>query len=68
MKDTVVCDECGSGSAVINSRPHGLVVRRRKCVRCGTRWTTIEIKDSDYQKMLKLVDVIRTIQDVKVEP
>ncbi len=36
---------CGEKSAVLDSRPNtgGSWRRRRKCVVCGRRWTTIEI-------------------------
>jgi hypothetical protein len=40
------CPACGSdGHAVIDSRPSGgLIRRRRSCSACGFRWSTIEIE------------------------
>lgn len=36
---------CGADSDVLDSRRdrHGVIRRRRRCVKCGTRWSTIEV-------------------------
>jgi transcriptional regulator NrdR family protein len=40
----VIC-KCGSDSAVIDSRPHkNSIRRRRKCMACGARWSTLEVR------------------------
>lgn len=47
----VHCAHCGSGdNGVTDSRPArlGSVRRRRKCNRCGFRWTTFEISDAVF--------------------
>lgn len=39
------CPHCADDSRVIDSRaldPGGVIRRRRECVRCGARWTTLE--------------------------
>ena len=40
-----MCPRCGADSAVYSTREleDGIVVRRRKCVECGTKFETIEI-------------------------
>ena len=39
----ITCSKCGSETAVADSRPCGAYIRRRrKCIACGTRMTTIE--------------------------
>lgn len=40
----MTCPECGGDTAVIDSRPKGAhVERRRACLVCGCRFTTTEI-------------------------
>lgn len=41
------CDECGSDSSVYDSRksPRGFILRQRKCLSCGFRWSTYEVRD-----------------------
>lgn len=39
--------KCNAGTTVVDSRPHELGIRRRrKCDRCGERWSTIEVEVS----------------------
>ena len=41
------CDNCGcqrSGIAVSHCLDNGSVYRRRTCTRCGSTWTTIEMR------------------------
>jgi len=54
MKSGIACDKCGSQeNIVINSRREYIVNignvlrRRRKCLNCGNRWSTLEIKEND---------------------
>jgi len=53
------CD-CGGGTKVIDSRvqPDKILKRRRKCLVCGTRFTTIEVRS----------DVIRPEPNIKPKP
>lgn len=39
-----VC-KCGGDTTVTDSRPHGKSTRRRrKCLSCGERWSTLEVR------------------------
>jgi transcriptional regulator NrdR family protein len=40
------CPDCNGESTVYNSRAkvNGFVWRRRKCLSCGRRWTTYEVR------------------------
>jgi transcriptional regulator NrdR family protein len=43
------CPECGGDSCVISSRPFpDRVMRRRRCVKCGQRWSTGEFHVDRY--------------------
>jgi transcriptional regulator NrdR family protein len=48
------CPLCGSHNfGVIDSRPSGSARRRRKkCFYCGHRWTTIELRATEWQAMI----------------
>ena len=50
MLDSIHCSECSGESAVIDSRPSktGIIRRRRQCLNCGYRWTTMEINEIDF--------------------
>lgn len=52
----VVC-KCGAKSGVIESRPHGTSIRRRRhCRVCGERWSTLEVRgtfDMDKPAMMR---------------
>lgn len=45
MRETKGCRKCGNKTSfVYESRTKdGCVVRRRKCLKCGFKWTTIEV-------------------------
>lgn len=48
----MTCPICGEKTIVTNSRPHeDSKYRRRECVSCGERFSTIEI-DADYYSKL----------------
>lgn len=50
--DVEVCRKCDGFSHITNSRPSDEGrIRRRECAKCGHRWSTIEIRVLDYQKM-----------------
>lgn len=46
------CPECSGRTEVIESRDNGYIRRRRKCLYCGFRFTSIEIPNDEY-KLLK---------------
>lgn len=52
--------ECGGATQCMDSRPNknGSVRRRRKCLTCGTRFTTWEIDLRRYHEMLKQLRVL----------
>jgi transcriptional regulator NrdR family protein len=42
------CGKCGARSQVFDSRfRHSTTFRRRKCIKCGHRWTTKEVFEAD---------------------
>ena len=56
------CRRCGSGTQVINSRVRisepDRVYRRRRCLKCGERFTTYEVRE----EVLKLVEAADALQ------
>jgi transcriptional regulator NrdR family protein len=48
------CPNCGAGDCqVMDSRAtKNYVRRRRRCKDCSKRWTTMEIKESDYKFLI----------------
>jgi len=46
-----LCSECNSDSDVTDSRPResGMVYRRRKCVKCEHRWSTMEVSMAQFE-------------------
>lgn len=52
------CPMCGSGStATLDSRSdNDSVVRRKKCLECNHRWTTIEIDKDQWYSALQIKD------------
>lgn len=56
MSDSMPCPECGrAATRVVDSRPEyerGSITRRRECLRCRCRWTTLEI-DADRLDLLE---------------
>ena len=53
------CPKCNSNNdAVIDSRSSGKgerVYRRRKCISCGARWSTLEISQADMAVFRQLL-------------
>lgn len=52
--DIETCEKCGAiASHVTNSRPTDDVGRRRRhaCIKCGHRWSTVEIRETELMKM-----------------
>jgi transcriptional regulator NrdR family protein len=49
------CTACHSRSRVIETRMRcDIITRRRECVRCSTRWNTVEIRQADYAALCGL--------------
>lgn len=48
------CSKCDGGTAVRDSRPRedGSIRRRRQCVDCGARFTTLEVGIEDTDQVL----------------
>lgn len=46
LDHSVACPTCNAiyTTSVINSRTIGLTIRRRRKCRCGTRWSTLEVR------------------------
>lgn len=52
MRNVFICDHCGLEQlAVISSRKmdKGFIRRRKKCLNCGNRMTTYEIRSEDFE-------------------
>jgi transcriptional repressor NrdR len=49
------CPKCGFGySNVIDARQSGIAKRRRRvCSQCGLRYTSYEMLDFDYEKLME---------------
>lgn len=68
-KDGMKCPECHSRSTmVIDNRPHnnGLIRRRRKCTDCNHRFSTVEIKMTQYELMLIPLQWIEQLRQSKL--
>ena len=50
----MTCPECGGHTDVIDSRitTNGYVRRRRKCLYCGNRYSSVEIPFDEYKQLL----------------
>jgi transcriptional regulator NrdR family protein len=51
---SIQCDQCETmqKSIVTDSRPFGEVTRRRReCLKCGHRWSTVEVRATEYDKL-----------------
>lgn len=55
------CTTCGGRTAVKDSRPHesGGIRRRRECMLCSSRFTTIEVATEDAEEAKALADSTR---------
>ncbi|MGK9450324.1 NrdR family transcriptional regulator [Acidithiobacillus caldus] len=51
----MLCPKCGSSKhRVIDSRQYDFGVRRRReCLECGERFSTVEIRKSEYASLQK---------------
>lgn len=66
MNPTNQC-ECGSYNLrVTDSRPkNGLICRTRICNECGTRFRTIEIRNSDFYNLSQYKEIIMHIKAIE---
>lgn len=52
LHSTEVCKVCGGDTKVVDSRiEEGIRIRRRECLCCRERYTTIEIMQSDFEHL-----------------
>lgn len=61
-----ICRRCGCRKTkVVNCRQYGGIMRRvRECHSCGTRWTTVEIDEWRYYRLMDRYNGIQTKEDV----
>lgn len=61
------CTACGGDSRVLESRHRGVdggIRRRRKCMRCGTKWTTAELRVQKGQTVIATpIQAVRDLRD-----
>lgn len=65
------CPKCNSSDTKVIDTSHGIemniVRRRRECVPCGSRFTTVEIAKDDLSILADLDSVIKFIAEETVE-
>jgi len=58
-----ICIKCGDQSDTKDSRPKGdTIKRRRRCVSCGHRWNTYELRE-EYIDPIMLKVALETIME-----
>jgi transcriptional regulator NrdR family protein len=61
--NTLPCPLCGDRSKVLDTRPGTEITprtrRRRKCFSCGHRWTTVEIDDEEWKRLVGFRQTVR---------
>jgi transcriptional regulator NrdR family protein len=57
---TMNCPKCGSNQVyVVDSRPEQTFFkRRRECMFCGERFSTVEIKAEDYKRLVNIEETL----------
>lgn len=65
----LVCDKCkGANYTAIDSRNDGVkgsyIKRRRKCLDCGYRFTTVEISKDEYLKLKERAEQADRIAEI----
>ena len=58
---------CGyEDSFVYESRPHinGHIRRRRKCSECGRRWSTVEVSEAVFRRLLAIERAVGELNKV----
>lgn len=58
------CSKCGGASSVYDSRMRdtGVIVRRRRCLKCGEKWTTAEVGLTRIRQLEKLEGALVSIR------
>jgi transcriptional regulator NrdR family protein len=63
------CEKCQAETQVFDSRPReGTIRRRRRCVKCSHRFTTLEIYESERNQILKNVTELQQTVTPKPKP
>lgn len=62
------CPKCGSGNGYVmdSRRAGGTVKRRRRCLDCGHRYSTMEVDAEKLRELERTVAVLRLLQE-KIE-
>jgi len=58
---TVTCLRCNGPSDTISTRcgKDGVVRRRRRCLHCGARWSTVEMRaDDEHPSVAMVVEIL----------
>jgi hypothetical protein len=59
LNDSIKCENCGGRkNFVVDSRPNKsgrLIRRRRECVQCAERFSTIEVKSSSFDEIPEII-------------
>ena len=60
------CPKCQGDSKVVDMRTlgSGSNRRRRECVKCEWRWSSIEITDEEYNRVMKLSSAFDTLKEL----
>ncbi len=58
------CDNCGEETRVIDSR-HGehFIRRRRECMACKVRFSTVEITEKEYNRLTRDSDFVKSVKE-----
>lgn len=55
------CPKCGRWMSVVDSRPKGdTVMRRRRCKSCGKKLSTYEVSKDQCDFVKRVLDVVRS--------
>ena len=52
---------CYPKSLVLETRERVYKCRRRECVSCGHRWSTVEVDKADYKAMVKKLELLNSL-------
>lgn len=64
----MICPICKCyDSAVLDSRQNddGMIRRRRKCLNCGNRYSTLELSATRYEKMVEFEETVTKFLNLK---
>lgn len=67
--DPQACPKCEQRQAIVletrDDPGHRYIRRRRSCLRCGGRWSTVEIQYDDLLHLVEVVDHLRALAFTK---